>query len=146
LDLEYGGKPAPGSAGRTVAMEMPEHPRIAVIDDDESVRESVLGLIESVGYDGTLFGSAEEFLDSPQVDRVTCLILDVRLPGLSGLQLYSRIQASERRIRTIFITAHIDESASAWAMEAGAVAFLYKPFQAQALLSAVRTAIAKNLA
>ena len=125
-------------------MEMPEHPRIAVIDDDESVRESVLGLIESVGYDGALFGSAEEFLNSPHIDQVTCLILDVRLPGLSGLQLYSRIQASERRIRTIFITAHIDESACAWAMESGAVAFLYKPFQAQALLSALRVAIAKT--
>jgi FixJ family two-component response regulator len=121
-----------------------EVPRIAVIDDDESVRESVLGLIESVGYEVIVFESAEEFLSSPNTDQVNCLIVDVRLPGISGLQLYSRINASRRRIRTIFITAHIDEPAYAWAMEAGAVAFLYKPFQAKALLNAVRIAAAET--
>jgi FixJ family two-component response regulator len=121
-----------------------EVPRVAVIDDDESVRESVLGLIESVGYEVIVFESAEEFLNSPNTDQVNCLIVDVRLPGISGLQLYSRINASRRRIRTIFITAHIDEPACAWAMEAGAVAFLYKPFQAKALLNAVRIAAAET--
>jgi FixJ family two-component response regulator len=121
-----------------------EVPRIAVIDDDESVRESVGGLVESVGYEAIVFESAEEFLKSPNIDQVNCLIVDVRLPGISGLQLYSRINAGTRRIRTIFITAHIDEPACAWAMEAGAVAFLYKPFQAKALLNAVRIAAAET--
>jgi FixJ family two-component response regulator len=125
-------------------MEMHERPRIAVIDDDESVRESVVSLIESVGYDATHFGSAEEFLSWPNIDQMNCLIVDVRLPGISGLQLYSRINARMRRIRTIFITAHIDESGRTWAMEAGAVAFLCKPFQAEALLSALRTAVAET--
>jgi FixJ family two-component response regulator len=118
-----------------------EASRIAVIDDDESVRESVVSLVESVGYDAIFFDSAEEFLNSPNIDQVKCLIVDVRLPGISGLQLYSRMQANTRRIRAIFITAHIDEPACGWAMEAGAVAFLYKPFQAKALLSALRIAV-----
>jgi FixJ family two-component response regulator len=117
-----------------------ESPRIAVIDDDESVRESVVGLIESVGYDAVFFDSAEEFLSSANLDQVNCLIVDVRLPGISGLELYSRMQASTRATRIIFITAHIDEPARAWAMEAGAVAFLYKPFQAKALLAALHVA------
>lgn len=117
-----------------------EAPRVAVIDDDESVRESVVGLIESVGYDAIFFDSAEEFLSSANLDQVNCLIVDVRLPGISGLELYSRMQATTRRTRIIFITAHIDEPARAWAMEAGAVAFLYKPFQAKALLAALHTA------
>jgi FixJ family two-component response regulator len=119
-------------------------PRVAVIDDDESVRESVVSLIESVGYDAIFFDSAEEFLNSPNIDQVNCMIVDVRLPGISGLQLYSRIKASARGIRTIFITAHVDEPARVWAMEAGAVAFLYKPFQAKALLSALRIAGAET--
>jgi FixJ family two-component response regulator len=119
-------------------------PRIAVIDDDESVRESVVGLVESVGYDAMFFDSAEEFLNSANIDQVNCLIVDVRLPGISGLQLYSRIKATTRRIRPIFITAHIDEPARVWAMGAGAVAFLYKPFQAKALLSALRIAVAET--
>lgn len=124
-------------------MEVRERPHIVVIDDDESVRESVVSLFESVGYDPTFFGSAEEFLNSPHFDQVNCLILDVRLPGISGLQLYSRLKASER-IHAIFITAHVDEPARAWAMAAGAEAFLYKPFQAERLLSAVRLAVAKT--
>jgi FixJ family two-component response regulator len=122
-----------------------EVPRVAVIDDDESVRESVVGLIESVGYDAMFFDSAEEFLNSPNIDEVNCMIVDVRLPGISGLQLYSRIKASARRIRTIFITAQIDEPARVRAMEAGAVAFLYKPFQAKALLSALQIATETRL-
>jgi FixJ family two-component response regulator len=101
-------------------------------------------LVESVGYEAIVFESAEEFLKSPNIGQVNCLIVDVRLPGISGLQLYSRINAGTRRIRTIFITAHIDEPACAWAMEAGAVAFLYKPFQAKALLNAVRIAAAET--
>ena len=118
---------------------------VAVIDDDESVRESVAGLIESIGYEVSSFGSAEEFLDGPHIGRVNCLVLDVRLPGISGLQLYCRIKHRVPRIRTIFISAHIDEQARLWAMEAGAVGFLYKPFQAAELLHAIRTATAQDV-
>lgn len=125
-------------------MESSEHARIAVIDDDQSVRESLVGLIESVGYEVAFFGSAEEFLSWPKFDQVNCLIVDVRLPGISGLQLYSRITAIPLRIRTIFITAHIDEPARVWAMESGAVAFLYKPFQTAALLWALQTAVGEG--
>jgi two-component system, LuxR family, response regulator FixJ len=75
------------------------------------------------------------------LNRANCLIVDIRLPGISGLQLYSRIKATMRKIRTIFITAQIDESARASAMKNGAVAFLYKPFQTAALLGALQTGV-----
>jgi two-component system, LuxR family, response regulator FixJ len=122
-------------------IEPPQGPCIVVIDDDESVRDSIVSLIESVGYEVAFFGSAEEFLSSPKFDQANCLIVDVRLPGISGLQLYSRIKTTARKIHTIFITAHVDEPARASAMRNGAVAFLYKPFQSEALLGALRTAV-----
>lgn len=96
-----------------------EVPCVAVIDDDESVRESVVSLIESVHYEDIFFHSAEEFLNSPNIDQVNCLIVDVRLPGMSGLQLYRLMKARARRIRTLFITAHIDEAARTWAISGG---------------------------
>ena len=116
---------------------------VAVIDDDQSVRESVVSLIESVGYEARAFSSAEELLNSSSIDQLSCLIVDVRLPGISGLQLYSRIKARRGRVRTIFVTAHRDEAARLWAMQTGAAGFLYKPFHAAALLSALRAATQK---
>jgi FixJ family two-component response regulator len=115
---------------------------IAVIDDDESVRESVVGLIESVGHCVTYFRSAEEFLDSAEINTVACMILDVRLPGISGLELFSQMRANQRSIPTVFITAHADARVRMQAIEAGSIAFLYKPFQADVLLDAVRAALA----
>ncbi len=116
---------------------------VAVIDDDESVRESVVSLIESVGYCVSFFCSAEEFLDSPEINTVTCMIVDVRLPGISGLELFSQMRALQRPIPTVFITAHVDAKARTQAIEAGGVAFLYKPFQSDVLLDAVRVALAR---
>jgi FixJ family two-component response regulator len=116
-----------------------------VIDDDESVRESVVGLIESVGHRVTYFRSAEEFLDSAEIDTLACMIVDIRLPGISGLQLFSLMRANRRSIPTVFITAHADARVRTQAIEAGSVAFLYKPFQADVLLDAVRTALASPL-
>src|SRR6266404_1293098 len=117
--------------------------KIAVVDDDESVRQSLLGFLASVGYDGALFGSAEEFLNSTHLDQFACVILDIRLPGMSGLELYSALRMNQRLVPTIFMTAHADEAAQSRALAEGAEAFLYKPFRPEALLDAVRTAVAK---
>ena len=120
-------------------------PVIAVVDDDESVRESLAGLVESVGYGTALFASAEEFLQSIRHrDSLACLILDVRLPGMSGLELYTRLPLSLRSIPTIFITAHADSRMNAWAAKEGVIAVLYKPFQPEVLLQAVRKAIIQS--
>ena len=119
-------------------------PMIAILDDDESVRESLVGLVESVGYDVAFFSSAEEFLSLAHVDQFACLIFDVRLPGMSGLQLYCQLRAEHPRIPTVFITAHPDAAVQSRAFAEGAEAFLYKPFEPKALLDAVRTAVAKS--
>ena len=128
-------------------MNDPGVPIIAVVDDDESVRESLAGLAESVGYQATLFASAEEFLQSARRrDSLACLILDVRLPGMSGVDLYKQLPLSLRSIPTIFITAHADREMNSWATKPGVIAVLYKPFQPEVLLQAVRKAILQSRA
>jgi FixJ family two-component response regulator len=126
-------------------MNDPGVPIIAVVDDDESVRESLAGLAESVGYEAALFASAEEFLQSArQRDSLACLILDVRLPGMSGMELYTQLSQSTQSIPTIIITAHADPEMNSWARKAGVLALLYKPFQPEVLLQAVRKAITQS--
>jgi FixJ family two-component response regulator len=123
----------------------PGVPILAVVDDDESVRESLAGLAESVGYEATLFASAEEFLQSVHHhNSLACVILDVRLPGMSGVELHRRLPLSLRSIPTIFITAHADAEVDACASKAGVIAVLYKPFQPEVLLQAVRKAILRS--
>jgi FixJ family two-component response regulator len=125
--------------------ESPEVPIIAVVDDDESVRESLAGLAESVGYEAALFASAEEFLQSARHrDSLACLILDVCLPGMSGVELYTQLPLSLRSIPTIFITAHVVPEMNTWATKPGVIAVLYKPFQPEVLLQAVRKAIVQS--
>jgi FixJ family two-component response regulator len=125
--------------------ESPGVPIIAVVDDDESVRESLAGLVESVGYHAALFASAEEFLRSVHHrDSLACLILDVRLPGMSGVELYTRLPLRLRSIPTIFITAHADPEINTWATKAGVMALMYKPFQPEVLLQTVRKAIIQS--
>jgi FixJ family two-component response regulator len=129
--------------------ESPGIPIIAVVDDDESVRESLAALAESVGYETTLFASAEEFLRAVRhldslVDSLACLILDVRLPGMSGVELHTQLTRSRRSIPTIFITAHADHEMNTWATKPGVIAVLYKPFQPEVLLQAVKTAIIQS--
>src|SRR5882672_10418828 len=125
--------------------ESPRVPMIAVVDDDESVRESLAGLAEAVGYGAALFASAEEFLQSARdCDSLACLILDVRLPGTSGVDLYSQLPQKLRSIPTIFITAHADAEMNNWAAKPGVIAVLYKPFQPEVLLQAVRKAILQS--
>jgi FixJ family two-component response regulator len=127
---------------RGLMNDSPMVPIIAVVDDDESVREALAGLAESVGYTTELYASAEDFL-RPVGDResLACLILDVRLPGMSGIELFSQLPPGLRSIPTIFITAHADAQLDTCASTPGVIAVLYKPFQPQVLLQAVRKAI-----
>jgi len=113
-----------------------------VVDDDESVRESLRGLIRSVGLHVQTFASAEEFSHSEQLEQTDCLILDVRMPGMSGLDLQRQLAQSRHGIPIIFITAHgSDEGVRARALRDGAVAYLIKPFSEDALLKAVNAAL-----
>jgi len=116
-------------------------PLISVVDDNDSVRESLKGLIRSVGLAVEVFPSAEEFLNSDHLSDTRCLILDVRMPGMDGLELQRRLVKSDRGIPVVFITAHGDASARSQALKDGAVDYLFKPFSEQALLSAINAAL-----
>jgi FixJ family two-component response regulator len=102
-------------------------PNISIVDDDESVREAMKSLVRSMGYNVFTFDSAKQFLESEQVHNSSCLITDLHMPGLSGLDLQDRLIAQRYLIPVIFITGHRDDIARARAMKAGAVAFLTKP-------------------
>ena len=116
-------------------------PLISVVDDDDSVRESLSGLIRSVGFGVLVFASAEEFLHSNHLSDTDCLILDVRMPGMSGLELQRRLAASHMSIPVILITAHGDEEARVRALNGGAVEYMLKPFSEDALLKAIDMAL-----
>jgi len=120
---------------------MPAVPLVSIVDDDESLRNSLNNLIRSVGLRASAFSSAEAFLDSNQRCDTACLILDLRMPGMDGLELQRELAESECRIPIIFITAHGDDQARARALGAGAVAFLSKPFREEALLGALDLAL-----
>jgi FixJ family two-component response regulator len=117
---------------------------VFVVDDDASMRESLKNLIRSVGLRVELFTSAQEFLRSKRPDVPSCLVLDVRLPGLSGLDLQRRTNDAGMEIPIIFITGHGDIPMSVRAMKAGAVEFLTKPFRDQDLLDAIQQALEKD--
>ena len=124
-----------------------EHePMVFVIDDDPSVRLSIEGLLKSVGLRSQLFGSAQDFLDRRPEDGPSCLILDVRLPGLSGLDFQRQLASESVQIPIIFITAHGDIPMSVKAMKSGAFEFLPKPFHDQDLLNAVQQALERDRA
>lgn len=114
---------------------------VAVIDDDESIRTALKELLRSVGLPVQAFASAEDFLKSSQQQRTGCLIVDIHMPGMSGLELQAKLNADRYRIPTIFITAHGDEKLRMQALRAGAVEFVTKPFDDEALLEAVRAAL-----
>ena len=120
---------------------MANPPLISVVDDDDSVRESLGGLIRSVGFAVKAFASAEEFLTSDRLPDTDCLILDVRMPGMNGLELQRQLAASHMSIPVIFITAHGDEETRVRALNGGAVDYLLKPFSEEALLNAINTAL-----
>jgi FixJ family two-component response regulator len=117
---------------------------VFVIDDDESIREALNSLIRSVGLKVATFASAQEFLQSPRPDVPACLILDVRMPGLSGLDLQRDLAEANIQIPIIFITGHGDIPMSVRAMKAGAVEFLTKPFRDQDLLDAIQQALERD--
>ena len=114
---------------------------VAVIEDDESYRVAVQRLLKSEGLSVESFGSAEDFLNSGQQHDTGCLITDIRMPGMSGLELQSKLNSDHCPIPTIFMTAHGDESIRMQAMRGGAVKFLTKPFDGETLLEAVRVAL-----
>jgi FixJ family two-component response regulator len=114
---------------------------ISIIDDDEAVRRTTTLLIESFGFRAAAFESAEDFLGSGNLNDTSCLIVDVRMPGTNGLQLQSQLAASDCRIPIIFITAYDDKESRRRAMQAGAVAFLAKPFRDEQLFQWIRSAL-----
>jgi FixJ family two-component response regulator len=114
---------------------------IAIVDDDESVREATTSLLRSSGFKAVAFPSAEAYLASPFLTTTRCLLLDVAMPGMNGLELQRRLADEGHRIPIIFITAHFNQEIRAEAMRAGAVDVLPKPFGEEALLSAIRKAL-----
>ena len=114
---------------------------ISIVDDDESIRRTTTFLIESFGFRAASFESAEDFLKSFRLHETSCLIVDVQMPGMSGLQLQSHLAAAGYRIPIIFITAYPDARSRTQALAAGAVDFLNKPFGEEALLSGIRSAL-----
>jgi FixJ family two-component response regulator len=114
---------------------------VAIVDDDDSMRSALQGLLKAVGLPAQAFASAEEFLKSGQQRETACLIADIRMPGMSGLELQAQLNAEHCRIPTIFITAHGDAKLRMQALRAGAVEFLAKPFDDEALLESVRGAL-----
>jgi FixJ family two-component response regulator len=123
---------------------MESEPVVFIVDDDASVRKSLERLVRSVGLRGETFASAPEFLQRAAADGPSCLVLDVRMPEVSGLALQERLAAAGHRIPIIFITGHGDITMSVRAMKAGAVDFLPKPFNDQDLLETIQEAIARD--
>jgi FixJ family two-component response regulator len=115
--------------------------RISVVDDDESMREAIKALIGSMGLSVEDFSSAEDFLNSGRSQLFDCLIVDVMMPGLSGLDLQQRLRAENQLVPIIFVTAHYSEKERTRALEAGAVDFLGKPFTEQELFLAIGTSL-----
>jgi FixJ family two-component response regulator len=117
-----------------------EH-HISIVDDDESVREAAVNLFRSMGLPATAYGSAEEFLGSGMIERTSCLVLDVHMPGMGGLTLQSHLESIGRPIPIVFVTAFTDERVKGKAMDAGAICFLAKPFREGDLLDGIRSAL-----
>lgn len=121
-----------------------ETPTIAIVDDDAAVRAALLRLMDAADYEAQGFASAEEFLGSPSLASFGCLIVDVFMPGMGGLELQRRMVASGSKTPIVFMSAHADEQTRAHALRAGAVAFFFKPFDNDALLDTVEAARAKG--
>ena len=112
---------------------MARHPVISIIDDDASVRAALGSLVRSLGFTARTFESAESFLDSPDLAQTSCIVTDIQMPGMSGLDLQDRLQAAGNAIPTVFITAFPEEHVRARAEAGGAIGFFPKPFDGQAL-------------
>lgn len=117
---------------------------IAIIDDDVCAREATAGIVRSLGYALVTYVSAEDFLDSDRVNDTSCLITDLHLPGLSGLELHQRLRADGLAVPTIIVTGHPDETTRTQALAAGAVAFLSKPFGKKTMNDCVKAAFSRS--
>lgn len=122
----------------------PERPLVSVVDDDESVRESLPDLLREFGFAATAFSSANEFLSSGTVDQTKCLILDVAMPGMTGLELQLELKRRGQSIPIVFITGQRDEELRNQALKEGAINFLHKPFSDTALLEALNMILRAN--
>ncbi len=114
-------------------------PVIAIVDDDNSVREAIMSLLRAVGFANEAYSCAEDFLTSGRLQRTSCLIADVRMPGMSGLELHRRLVLSGNPIPTVLITAHPDDGTRARALEAGIIGYLTKPFDENDVLGCIRS-------
>jgi FixJ family two-component response regulator len=123
---------------------LPRVPVISIIDDDASVRVAANRLVRSLGYVAHTFASAKDFLQSPNVDDTWCVIADVQMPGMSGVELQSLLNAQGRYLPIIFITAFPEESIRTRALEGGAIGFLSKPFDGQVLIECIDCALKKH--
>src|SRR5882672_7986141 len=122
-------------------MQPTESPLIAIVDDDELFRRSIERLVRSAGFTVEAFGSAEDFLERGSLDRTACAILDMRLPGMNGLDLQQRLITTSRPMPIVFVSAHDEAVMRANAFKAGAIAFLKKPFDNITLLNALQRAV-----
>ena len=125
--------------------KLPEDIVVSIIDDDISVRRSTRRLLRSSGFRAEAFASAEEFLESKSTAKTACLILDLRMPGMNGLELQRRLSQNGHRVPIIFLSAHASEEDERSALNAGAVQFLRKPISKEALLSAIREALKHSI-
>jgi FixJ family two-component response regulator len=116
-------------------------PVISIVDDDEAVRLALRSLVRSLGYVSNVFASAEEFLGSSQLHETSCLISDIQMPGMNGIELQNRLKILDHSTPVIFVTAFPDERYRARALEAGAIGFLEKPFEGCAMIRLIETAL-----
>jgi FixJ family two-component response regulator len=120
---------------------MQHMPLISIVDDDESVRDATRSLLRSVGYTAQSFGSAEEFLESAKIDETDCLVTDVQMPGLSGVELQDRLLSDGHDVPTIFISAFPNPRLEQKVLKSGAIAYLRKPFKEEQLLEHIDAAL-----
>jgi FixJ family two-component response regulator len=120
---------------------VPKGPLVAIVDDDKSIRETTKDLLESAGFSAAAFARAASLLTSRRLSRVSCLIADMRMPKMTGLELYQHLAATNRAVPTILMTAYPDERTQAQAIKANVVGYLIKPFAADELLACVRCAV-----
>lgn len=123
---------------------MPQGPLIAVVDDDSSIRNATQDLLKAAGYSTAVYPNAASFLDAPQRAGVACLVTDMRMPGMSGLELHAHLAASGTAIPTVIITAHLAELTAERRRQTGITCFLSKPFTPDELLECVRKAVARS--
>jgi FixJ family two-component response regulator len=116
-------------------------PIISIVDDDEAVRLALRSLVRSLGYISNVFASAEEFLESSHLNETSCIISDVQMPGMNGIELQSRLKRLDCSAAVIFVTAFPDERNRALALEAGAIGFLEKPFEGRTLVKLIQAAL-----